>query len=195
MVDSLVFGEGVLRDYKFTSAWTIQKALKESKREWSSQLHVYKYLISLMPELQEKVGEIKRMEIVAIGRDWGPRFKEDGINPVEVIPIEEWRPGVAKAYIEQRVTLHQLAEQSDQPAQCSPEERWAKGEAWAVMKGDNKRALKLCQSSDEAEQMIIKEQIPKGRVEYRAPTYPRCESYCEYGRCGLCPHWRKEDCK
>jgi len=193
-VESLVFNEGVLRDYKFTSAYTIQKAMKEGKGEWEKQLNVYRYMILNTPELKEKMGDIKSMEIVAWDRDWGPRFKKDNLHPIETIPVPIWKDDQAtKRWIEERVMLHQLAEQSDQPACCTDTERWASPQVFAAMKKGRQSAIRKCSSQEEADEVV--KNTPGGYVEVRPKEFKRCISYCAYGRCGLCPYWRKEDCK
>jgi len=37
---------------------------------------------------------------------------------------------------------------------CTASERWATDDTWAVMKGTNKRAAKVCKSESEAEEWI-----------------------------------------
>ena len=196
VTDSVVFHEGLIKDYKYTSIFVVERALKEGFSSWENQLNVYGWLMRQMPEVWAKIVEIKDMRIVAWSRDFGPRHRAEGLHQIETVAMPVWKDQAAvQRYIENRVSLHKMAESVDTPARCSDSEMWVKPEQFAAMKKGAKKALKLCKSWDEAEQYITKEQVPGGYVEQREKEYPRCAGYCEFGRCGKCPYWDKAQCK
>jgi hypothetical protein len=62
---------------------------------------------------------------------------------------------------------------------CSREERWQRDTTFAVYRGQNKRATKVCGSDDEAARYIARQKTGQWRVERRAGEAVRCQDYCE----------------
>jgi hypothetical protein len=91
-IDLIVLPDGTLQDYKFTSAWTVAGAKREGKVEWTRQLNVYRFLLENAVEGSglEQLPEIKQLQIVAMLRDWGPRYQQEGLKPVEVLSVPLW---------------------------------------------------------------------------------------------------------
>lgn len=104
-VDLLIFPDGLLQDYKFTSAVTIKYAKQRGKPEWERQLNVYRYLLQHDPTIA--LPPIKRLQIVAMLRDYGPRFQSEGLRPVEILEIPLWDDETARDYMEERSRLVQ----------------------------------------------------------------------------------------
>ena len=59
---------------------------------------------------------------------------------------------------------------------CSPDQRWERGEHWAVMKTGRKTAMKRCDTATEA--ATIAGGITGGYVEHRPGDPVRCRSWC-----------------
>lgn len=135
-IDLLIFPDGTLQDYKFTSAWTVGDAKKKGKVEWKRQLNVYHYLLQHDSSLS--LPPINKLQIVAMIRDYGPRHAADGLKPIEILDIPLWTTLETETYLRARVQLHQAAMSQTVPPQCTPEERWSN---W---KGQNKRCDAYC---------------------------------------------------
>lgn len=188
-IDLVVTTDGLLQDYKFTSSWTVKSAKAEGKVEWERQLNVYRFLLehaiegSGIPHLPK----IKKLQIVALLRDWGPRHERDGLKPVEVIEVPLWSEAEGWDYMQTRIQLHKAAQGDMPPPMCSPEERWATPTTYAVMKKGRQSALKVCHSETAAQDWMATNQ--KGEwIEERPGQNKRCESYCGFGKQGFCPY-------
>ena len=121
-----------------------------------------------------------------IFRDWkrgdlGKAIADGKVYPtgqIMLIPVERWPRERQKAYIEERVALHQNSEslKDDDLPVCSKEERWERGEAWAVHKGTNKRAERVFSSPEEASAYMG---VDKGlNIIHRPGKSTRCMEYC-----------------
>jgi hypothetical protein len=96
--------------------------------------------------------------------------------PFVSLPVKTWADSYTREYIDERLTLHFI----NPPAVCTPEERWEKPAKFAVMKGSNKRAVKLHDSMAEANKHMDNANAKvKGHwVEHRPGTDTRCVDYC-----------------
>ena len=76
-------------------------------------------------------------------------------------------------------------------APCTPEQRWAKPEKWAVKKGRQKRALRVLGSEDEANEYIAAH-CGSGSmwVEHRPGEDTKCDGYCDVRR--WCPYYQSK---
>lgn len=147
-----------ITDYKVTSAWSVIFG----KIEWELQQNVYAQLV------RDTTGrEVTAIRICVILRDWMRRKAEMDPNypatPIVLIDLPLWSENDAKGYILDRIELHQKADvlndMSGEMPKCSDEDRWLRGEAWAVKKTNAdgkpaKRAAKVCESEDEAKRWI-----------------------------------------
>ena len=139
----LLTESGDLIDFKVTSAWSALEAMEKGKSDWERQLNVLDWLIrNNDQELRNNKGkelEVKSMYIMAILRDWSKMKVMTSDNyprkQVIMIPINRWTPQEQDKYVEDRIKLHQLAEQQGEDLMvCTPEERWRKETTYAVMK-------------------------------------------------------------
>lgn len=74
----------------------------------------------------------------------------------------------------------------DDIPECSKEERWATDDKYAVMKNSAKKALKLCNSKQEAEEYIAS---GKGDyIEFREGEDKKCMEYCSCKE--YCSYWK-----
>jgi len=108
--------------------------------------------------------------------------------PITIIPIELWNDEKQDQYIAGRVKLHQDAEYERLTGGslplCSDLERWARPSTWAVKKTANKRAIRVFDSQQEAEQYFNDNDLDKKHsIEERAGKNVRCEAdYCGVAR-------------
>ena len=165
-----LISEGVLYDFKVTSAWSVLNGVKP---EWEKQLNVLHYLAD--------DPSIHSLRIIAILRDWSKlaMMKSSDYPRHQVVELEIplWSKEDQGLYVEERVRLHQYAQYEKIYSPCTPEERWQKSDVWAVMKEGRKSAVKLFDNAEDAEAMAI----DKGKghsVVHRPGESVRCENYC-----------------
>lgn len=171
--DRMDLRDGVLDDYKVTGTY---KAMMDDHVEWERQLNVLRWLAVTNGYI------VHKLRIVAILRDWHKSgLLRDPNNypkvPVKIIEIPMWDIGETKAYVENRVWIHQMAEEGDVKP-CSDEERWFSGTTYALMKQGGKRAIKIFERKEDAEEKLADGCF----VEERRGTYRRCADYCEVSK-------------
>jgi hypothetical protein len=173
-----------LTDYKYTSVWSSKDGVKD---EWEKQLNVGLYLLRKDAETAQIGAAIKKLAICIWYRDWRTSERNDFPNEIEVLPVDVWPEAKAKAYIEERVSLHQQFDGDGIPPMCSDHERWLKD--FAIMKNDRKTAVRAkFKTREEAEAALI-----EFKCDYIREAAPkRCIAYCAYGMCGFCPYWNPE---
>jgi hypothetical protein len=71
---------------------------------------------------------------------------------------------------------------------CTPDERWSKGDTWAIMKTGRKTALKVCKTEEEAKSLLA--ELGGTNIEFRKGEDVRCSSYCNV--CEWCPYYQKQ---
>jgi hypothetical protein len=156
-------------DYKLTSVWTSKNGVKS---EWEQQIN------SLALLCRENGIEVQKAEIVAIYRDWSVgearRNKDYPQHQVQVWPVKLWSPQDQEDFVCGRILLH-VAAQTNLP-ECSPTERWAKPEKWAVMRKGRERAVRVLDSRARA--ITLEKDTPGGYIEHRPAVNTRCEDYC-----------------
>ena len=91
----------------------------------------------------------------------------------------------------ERVALHQSAQISfdlgEELPDCSDEDRWKRGEAWAVKKKGNKRAQRVFDNEIAAQEFIGDQ--TNLEIEHREGEYVRCKgNYC--GVATFCSQYR-----
>lgn len=164
---------GIISDWKFTSVYMHGE---EVKPEWRNQLNMYALMI------EEHGFLVNGLQIVTIYRDWSRRHAEQGVPHAEVIPIMLVDKGQQAEYLDKRLKVHM----AETPAPCTPDERWARPDTWAVMKKGKKSALRVLKSEAEAEAWMKNKS--GDNIEYRVGEDIRCQGYCpvkqfcEYGR-------------
>ena len=175
---------GKVQDYKFASIW---QYIYGVNREYEEQLNIIAYILG------RNEYKVSQLEIIMIFRDWQKsKAKYDKNYPqqqIAVIPVELWSAGKQEAFILNKIEKHE----STDLFECTQEERWNKGDKWAVMKKGNKKAKKLCMSRDDANEWII-DKVPdidktKYYIEHRPGENIRCENYCSVKT--WCPQYNK----
>lgn len=164
-----------ITDYKTCSAW---KVVYGDYKDWRRQLLIYAWLLT-------KAGfEVEKGEVVAIMKDHDKneaKFKPDYPNfPVkkitftfseqDFIDIEVWLTQKAVEIISL-----QNAPDDDLPL-CTPEERYNKGDKYAVMKKGRKTAMRVLDFDYQAEQW--KKENGGDYIEVRKGEDKKCANYC-----------------
>jgi hypothetical protein len=172
---------GRLLDYKITSVW---KLIKGDMEEWENQLNLYSVI------LRHHGHKVEKLQVVTILRDWSKREAERDFNypqsQVVNIDIPVWPEEAAMKFMRERIILHKQAEV--RLPECSPEDRWAQKDVWAVMKPGRKSAVKLHYTEESAESHAKSE---KGLfVVYRQGQSVRCKSYCRVAQ--FCTQYQDE---
>jgi len=169
----------VVSDYKFVTAYKFKRDYSGElvmPAEYEQQLNMYGHL------LRENGFKVDGLKIVAIYRDWSKmEAKRDKNYPqlgAETHDVKLWSEEDAKAFIAERVRLHQAAE-NDLP-ECDEEERWAKPDKYALMPNANSvRARKLFDTEVAAVTWAYENKIKEGWVvDHRPGVNTRCENYC-----------------
>ena len=191
-VPDLLDEDGTLTDYKFTSVWSY---VLGDPIDWQRQLNCY-------AALYRHIGfEVRRARIQFLLRNWeasrAERESDYPQHPVPSIEVDLWDQSKTLDYINSRVNLHKEAcnmEGSEELAflfPCSPAERWARPDKWAVKKKGNKKALPygLHESEANAQKFAtIKEKEFPVEIEYRRGQNIRCERYCVVR--DFCQQWK-----
>ena len=179
-----------ITDYKTCGIWKIK--FKDFK-DWKQQLLIYGWML-------RKLGlKVKSAKITALIKDWkknelklakqkGEEYPETPIINVpfefteeDYVEIEKW--------IVNRFNQIQNAEMlvDDDIPICSDEERWYSGDKYAVMKGNNKRAIRVFDSEEEAEEFAKNDD--SYWIDVRKGKNTKCEDYCN--ACKFCNYYKE----
>lgn len=138
-LDTYEFGDGILEDYKVTSAYAFILGGKES---WDSQLNMNAMALRMLGH------ETRGLRIVGIIKDHD-QHKADADPNYPQIPLIEhycniWDDKKVQDYILDRVMalLNQRQLDDSDLMHCSKEERWYRGGKYAVMKQGNQKAVR-----------------------------------------------------
>lgn len=174
--------DNTLLDYKFTSVWSASHGVKP---EWERQMNINAALCF------ENGIPVGWAEIVAIYRDWSlGEARRHGDYPqrqVQVFPVNLWPLGNQMQYIRERIRLHEAAKEI--LPECTPLERWAKPDKWALLKKGQKRALRLFDSEDIAESVAEDMNDEHIYIEFRPGVNVRCLDYCSVSQ--WCEQFKK----
>lgn len=177
------FRDGLVSDYKCTSVWSWIYGSRI--KEWTEQLNIYADLY------RENGYDVKGLRIVALFRDW----KESELlknpdqyppQPIMCINLELWGAGKTLEYISGRVEQHKACEDmpDNELPRCTEQEMWAKPTKYAVMKNTNKRASRVFELSDLADEYVA-HALTKAKkkdtfhIEVRPGGRTRCAKYCD----------------
>lgn len=189
---ALLSGHGIattLQDYKFASIYEAMFGLKD-ERVWQ---------LNLLAELARRNGyPVERLEVVMIFRDWkkseAARKSDYPSRQVHIFDVDVWSSERATAFMEARVKAHQNARQV--LPECVDEERWYRGETYAVMKDGNKSATRVVNTEKEAADYIAwaaenkkNFDASKHAIVKRPGSHTRCENYCAVSE--FCEQWAR----
>lgn len=173
---------GLLQDYKCVTVWKFKNG--EVPMEYEQQLNMYAEI------LRQNGEKVERLQIVGILRDWSKMEAQRDANypqtQVVVRDVKMWPSDQARAFILERVVMHQAARIA--LPECDENERWQKPDMYAVMKPGGKRALKLYTSLDDAKAHVAG--APGLTIVKRPGESTRCKSYCAASK--FCAQYQKE---
>jgi hypothetical protein len=196
-----------LIDYKYTSVFTVSKGLKT---EWEQQVNGYIHMMRIcdVPALRILADNLKGVDVqvCAILRDWGPRFKAQFPYPGKMLNVPIWSAEKAGAFLAERVNVHRRAEEGAKggvtPPCCTDEERWIRPECLRLIKKGNKKSSAnvylddcggdMTVAQNKAEELIaqgFKGLTPSNSEVVLQQSVPmRCMEYCDCA--DFCPYWQ-----
>ena len=182
----IVGGVCEITDYKFTSVWSIMN----DKPEWVTQQNIYAWMVRKVKNI-----DVRAVKICALLRDWNRRdVGKEGYPPapIQVVELPLWPFEKTEAYVKERIALHQqakfLADMEDELPFCTDEDRWVRGDKWAVKREGRKTAIRVFENENEATELAKKE---NGYVEYRRGEAIRCTgNYCSVAK--WCSQYQQE---
>lgn len=171
---------GTVTDYKTASCW---KFVKRDFDDWRKQTLIYAWML-------RKTGfDAKRGQIVALLKDHSKlKSRTERDYPKHPVATVCWDFSdrdfdLAETWLRNRFEAIARCEHlhDDELPRCTPEERWATPDQWAVKKKGNKRAAKLHLSEHDAVEDAARRALKDGcgyEVEFRPGRSARCEDYC-----------------
>ncbi|KKL20031.1 hypothetical protein LCGC14_1985110 [marine sediment metagenome] len=169
--DVLYTETNILKDYKVSSVWSHILGGKEDHEE---QLNFYAYLA------RENVIQVDELRVVMWFRDWmkSQVERDRQYPPLKVLEhrIPLWPTIDAQSRFEEKVKLHQIARGQGIYPPCTPEERWARPDSWAVMKSGAKKAYRVFEEPALAKAMA--DSMSGYEVVHRPGENARCAGYC-----------------
>lgn len=177
VVDLYTPDEGLVEDYKDKSVWGF---VLGDKKDIERQLNCNAQMIRWSGWCVSKLRGNYFL------RDWSKsKAGEDNYpsRPFHSVDIPLWTEPEAEQYIANRLALHG----SDNPPECTPDERWEKPTTYAVMKKGRKSALRVLSSEANA----IKWRTENGGddIVCRPGKRTRCEDYCSVSQ--FCPYYQE----
>lgn len=186
-----------ITDYKVTSAWSVILG----KKEWERQQNCYAWLVENSLAGANRQSKVSKLRICAILRDWQRRKaqfdSEYPQSPVVIVDLPLWSAEEREDYIYERIDAHQSAQMDydlyDQFILCTTEDQWAKPDQYAVKEAGKKRALKLWDTAEQAQEHVDSSD-KKLEIEYRQGEKTRCEgNYCGVAEfCEQYHGWRRD---
>ena len=170
-------------DYKTASVW---KGIYKDTDDWRKQLLIYAWMLNQLGR------KCNKGQIVALYKDHKKNETNYGYpeHPVQVfewqfsdqdfIDIEIW----LKARF-QEIKVAESLRDNELPL-CTDDERWYRGEKWAVMEKGRKKATKLFESESEALKWVRANEIDvKYEIVKRDGVNAKCMEYCSVRH--ICP--------
>ena len=186
-VDNYDMENEILADFKTCAVW---KIIYKDFDDWYKQGMIYAWL------MKQNGLNVKRCQFIALIKDHSKsKAKIDPSYPqapvfVYQFDVTEKALAEIEEFIKSRIA--ELEANKDTPDAelkgCTPEERWSKGDSWAIMRTGRKTALKVCKSEEEANALL--KELGGDSIEFRKGEDVRCESYCNV--CKWCPYYQKQ---
>ncbi len=174
--DNYDIRDEILYDYKFCSVY--QYVYPEAREKWDAQTNVYAEL------LRQNGYNVKEIRIVAFFRDWNSnniqRSKDYPPRQIMEIPVKVIDSPTMVNYIGKRINMHMSASTENLPL-CTGKERWASSDSFAVKTPKSKKAVRVFERREQAEEFMLQNSRNyKGMfIEARPGVSRRCESYCQ----------------
>lgn len=172
-----LYESGKISDWKTVSVWSYVYLDDQKRFEYESQLNTYALLFELYGF------PVRELEIVMLFRDWQKnKAKYNSDYPqqqVYPLPLKMWSAEHTERYLLDRTNLFESYKDvpDDDLPFCTDSERWAKPGKVAVMKRGRKSALRVLDTTEQAEAWM---QQNSGEYIEQRPGEPwkRCE-YCD----------------
>lgn len=186
VVDLYDLNTDTVIDYKTGSVW---KVITNDWEDYRKQIALYAWM------LNQKGYPCKRGQIVLFMKDHSKakakRERDYPELPVYVKNFVFTSEELQQAHREALERILEIRCLMDTPTDllppCDPESRWYTGTKYAVMDGAKKKALRVLDSAEEAEEWM-KEHNKGTRVDVRPGEDKRCQDYCNVA--DFCPFWR-----
>ncbi len=179
-----------ITDYKTCSIW---KAIYADYEDWRKQLLIYAYMLN-------SIGfPVEKGEVVAIMKDHSKAqagrkadYPEYPVKRLTFTFTEEDYSGI-EAWLKKKFAEIAKAEKlpDDKLPVCTPEERWNSGDKFAVMKKNRKRAMRVLDSMEEAEEW--KKNNGGDYIEVRPGEDKKCADYCSVNK--FCSYYQQKMAK
>ena len=188
-------GEGViLEDYKTTKTQAVK--FEDTTNKWREQLAGYCGMLEHVEGIF-----VRKVRIIALLKDWSEveakRNPDDPDAPVAVLNWDFTDDDVERAFNKLLDNFHkqraasQLSDDEIEP--CTFEERWAKETRYAVVKAGAAKATKVCNTRDEALQLIKTKYGPETYgIEERPGEDTKCLFFCKAKE--FCNYYKKKYC-
>lgn len=175
----------VITDYKTCSTW---KVIFGETEDWERQLLLYAML------WKDAGFEVKGGEILSIMRDHiktkgkiDPSYPEYPVTMFKFDYTDKDIESIRK-WAESRIKLIESLKDvpDDELPLCTPEERFNKGDKYAIMKTGLKKAKKVCDTREEAERLMAEKsgdhiEVRKGE-DKKCLEYCMCREFCSYAQ-------------
>lgn len=181
---------GTVTDYKTGSVWKVKF---DEWEDYRKQTLLYCYML-------QRIGfNATRGEIVHVMKDWSKTEAKRDKNYPQTPVFRKLFEFSKKdfEYIEQFVIdrFKELQEceklKDSELPYCTEEERWHKEDKWAVMKKGVKRAVRVLESEQEAQEFITMKGLDnKHYIEFREGSDTKCQDYCPVS--AYCPFYQKK---
>ena len=178
-----------VEDHKTASVY---KIIKQDFEDWRKQGLMYAYILR---KLGHHVGKLR---FHALMKDWSHRdYRQAQFNHkfYPEHPIWTWEYEISESDMKEieefifnkfnEIIKYEHVKDDELPI-CSMEDRWNDGDKFKVIKEGNKRAIKICESYEEAQQLAI---ANNARVEKIKGEDKRCKDYCLV--CKFCNYWKE----
>lgn len=175
-----------LTDYKTCSVWSI--IYKSDYEKWKKQLLIYAWLL-------KKAGfECDKGIIIAMTRDWSkskakydPNYPQSQVSKIEFKFTDKDYEDIESFIFSRFKEIEYYETVSDEKLPlCTDEERFNSGNKYAIMKKGNKRAVKIFDSIEEANEMVTKDE--NYYIETRPGEDRKCLDYCNV--CQFCDYYK-----
>jgi len=175
-IDNYDMKHGIIFDYKTAS---VNKIRFKDFKDWYLQGMIYAWL------LNKNGFNVKKCRFIALLKDHSKtEMMRDSQYPKKPVHVYEFPVTLTElmkidSFIKERVieyqTYHSLHD--DKIPSCKPEERWDKATTYAVMKQGNKKAVKLFDNTQDANERVGKLGSAYF-VETRKGESTKCRHYC-----------------
>lgn len=191
IVDYINTEQLFILDWKTTSQWTykLRNTDNSSIDSYVTQLKLYSVLWFLNTGQWIQNGKLALLLKDYKNNPYPQPGDPDG--PVQILEFDLGDFSTMNQWVQDKFVGINNSEllPDDELPMCTPKERWNKGSKYAVMEKGVKRALKVYDNEDEAEQRVGDE-FKNGRkcyVEERPGEDVRCLKYCSAAP--FCSHW------